>query len=394
VDIALSEIVEEGRRAGLVLEWDAASDVRIGAILPVQAAAPGALVFLDRADLVHSVAAQAPAAVVTTARLRTALLAAGCRSSVVATPNVPLAHAWIRQRHAGRDFDAAGWDGPVHPGAVVHPSARLDPTVHVEPRAVIGRNVRIGARTRIMAGVVVEHDAEIGDDCIVHPGAVIGYGCRLGAQVQVGAGTVIGSEGFGFAQDAARRSHPIPQTGIVVVGDRVRFGANNCVDRATYGETRIGAGTKFDNLCHVAHNVEIGQDCLLTAMFCVAGSSRVGNRVIASGQTGIIDHVSVCDDVVLVHRAGVVKDIDEPGMHAALPAQPFDAYLRNTAAARAGAETRRRVGALERAAAEASGAAHQVADRGCGRAAREDLVQRAAAEPEVLAQHALEQPVE
>jgi UDP-3-O-[3-hydroxymyristoyl] glucosamine N-acyltransferase len=181
----------------------------------------------------------------------------------------------------------------------------------------------------------------------VHPNAVIGYGCRLGNEVVVGAGSVIGAEGFGFAQDAKRRSHPIPQTGIVVIGDRVRIGANNTIDRATYAETRIGSGTKFDNLCHVAHNVEIGEDCLLTAMFCIAGSSRVGNRVIASGQTGIIDHVSVGDDVMLVHRAGVVKDIEQAGVYASLPTQPMDEYLRNTAAARKGAELRRRVADLE-----------------------------------------------
>ena len=133
-----------------------------------------------------------------------------------------------------------------------------------------------------------------------------------------------------------------------MIGDRVRLGANNCIDRATYGETRIGAGTKFDNLCHVAHNVQIGEDCLLTAMFCVAGSSTVGNRVMASGQTGIIDHINICDDVVLVHRAGVVKDIDQPGVHAALPAQPIDVYLKNTAAARDGAALRRRVAEIEK----------------------------------------------
>ncbi len=209
---------------------------------------------------------------------------------------------------------------------------------------------------------MVEHDVTIGEDCVVHPAAVIGYGCRLGADVVIGPGSVIGSEGFGFAQDAARRSHPIPQTGIVVIEDRVRIGANNCIDRATYAETRIGAGTKFDNLCHVAHNVQIGEDCLLTAMFCVAGSSRIGDRVMASGQTGIIDHVEICDDVVLVHRAGVVKNISMPGVHASLPAQPLEAYLKNMAATRRGAELRKRVAELE------SGVGAAAAGRLSGRA--------------------------
>jgi len=260
---------------------------------------------------------------------------------------VPLAHAFIKQKYGNRDFAAADWDGPVHPSAVVHASVQLDPSVIVEPHAVIGREVRIGAGCRIMAGAVIEHHAQIGARTVIHPAAVVGYHCRIGHDCVIGPGSIIGAEGFGFAQDATGRSHAIPQTGIVVLEDRVRLGAGNCIDRATYGETRIGAGTKFDNLCHVAHNVQIGEDCLLTAMFCIAGSSRVGNRVMASGQTGIIDHVSVCDNTVLVHRAGVVKDISEPGVYASLPTQPIDEYLRNTAANRKGAELRKRVAVLE-----------------------------------------------
>lgn len=349
VKTSLAEIAAECREAGLPFECAAGPHAEIRGIAPLQACGPGLLVFLDREENLHFVLERAPAAVVTTPKLRAALAERAPALDVASTPNVALAHAWVKQRHAGRDYDAAGWDDPVHPSAVVHPEAVLHPSARVEPRAVIGRGARIGARCRIMAGAVIEHDAEIGDDSIVHPGAVVGYGCRLGREVVVGAGSVIGSEGFGFAQDSSRRSHAIPQTGIVVIGDRARIGANNCIDRATYAETRIGAGTKFDNLCHVAHNVEIGEDCLLTAMFCIAGSSRVGNRVVASGQTGVIDHVSICDDVVLVHRAGVVKDIESPGMHAALPAQPFDAYLKSTAAARSGPQLRRRVAELERA---------------------------------------------
>ncbi len=342
----LALILDEGRKAGLLLDYAGTDNPTILGIAPLQTCGPGDLVFLDHKDHLPGVLTRAPAAIVTAAKFRDAL--SGVAATVVVTPNVALAHAWIRQRHAGRDFDAAGWEGPIHPSAVVHPEALIDPTARVEPRAVIGRRTRIGARCRIMAGAIIEHDVVIGADSVVHPCAVIGYGSRLGSEVVIGPGSVIGSEGFGFAQDAARRSHPIPQTGIVVIGDRVRVGANNTIDRATYAETRIGDGTKFDNLCHVAHNVQISEDCLLTAMLCVAGSSRIGNRVMASGQTGIIDHVDICDDVVLVHRAGVVKDIDTPGVHAALPAQPLDIYLKNTAAARSGAELRKRVSDIEK----------------------------------------------
>jgi len=348
----LAVILDEGRKAGLPLEYSGAADPLVTGIAPVQGCGPGDLVFLDHKDYLDCVLERRPSVVVTSPRFRDALAGLAAGTAVVFTPNVPLAHAWIKQRHAGRDFDAAGWEGPIHPSAVVHPSAIIDPSARVEPNAVVGRNTRIGARCRIMAGAVIEHDVTIGDDSVVHPRAVVGYGCRLGSEVVIGPGSVIGSEGFGFAQDAARRSHPIPQTGIVVIGDRVRVGANNTIDRATYAETRIGAGTKFDNLCHVAHNVQIGEDCLLTAMLCVAGSSRIGNRVRASGQTGIIDHVEICDDVVLVHRAGVVKDISTPGVHASLPAQPLETYLKNTAAARSGAELRKRVAEIEKCLAQ------------------------------------------
>jgi UDP-3-O-[3-hydroxymyristoyl] glucosamine N-acyltransferase len=354
MNVELTAILAACRAAGLAIEGEAPAGLCITGIAAVQDATPGDLVFADKAALLPYVLERAPAVVVASRKLRDALAAASAATVVLYTGNVALAHAFIKQRFAGRDFAAAGWEGPIHPSAVVHPSAQVDPSATVEPRAVIGRNTRIGARCRIMAGAVIEHDVTIGDDSIVHPNAVVGYGCRIGREVVIGPGSIVGSEGFGFAQDAQRRSHLIPQTGIVVIEDRVRLGANNTIDRATYAQTRIGAGTKFDNLCHVAHNVDIGEDCLLTAMFCIAGSSRVGNRVMASGQTGIIDHVAVCDDVVLVHRAGVVKDITAPGVHAALPAQPLDEYLRNAAASRKGAELRRRVAELEKSAAGAA----------------------------------------
>jgi len=344
----LSAIVEACREAGVALEGTVPEHCEVTGIAAVQDCGPGDLVFADKPALLKYVLERHPRVVVTARGLHEKLAAVGPSTVVLLTSQVSLAHAFIKQRHAARDFAAAGWEGPVHSSAVVHSSATVGAYTFIEPRAVVGRNAVIGARCRIMSGAVVEHDAIIGDDSIVHPNAVIGYGCRLGKEVVVGAGSVIGAEGFGFAQDANRRSHPIPQTGIVIIGDRVRIGANNAIDRATYAATRIGSGTKFDNLCHVAHNVEIGEDCLLTAMFCIAGSSRIGNRVIASGQTGVIDHVTVGDDVVLVHRAGVVKDIERPGVYASLPTQPMGKYLRNTAAASKGAELRRRVADLEK----------------------------------------------
>jgi UDP-3-O-[3-hydroxymyristoyl] glucosamine N-acyltransferase len=344
--VTLTELVREFAHIGLQLQVPAQGDRIIERIAAVEDCGPGDLVFVDKPARLCHVRERLPTAVVTS--VRHAAAAAEQTSAVVLTaPNLGLAHALMKQRHGARDLSASGWHGQ-HPTAVVHPSAEVDPTAVLEPRVVVGAHSRIGAHCRIMAGAVIENDVCIGERTVIHPLVVIGYGCIVGSDVVVESGSVIGSQGFGYAQDAERRSHAIPQTGIVMIADRVRIGANNCIDRATYQVTRIGAGTKFDNLCHVAHNVTIGEDCLLTAMLCVAGSSRIGNRVMTSGQTGIIDHVEICDDVVLVHRAGVVKSIQEPGVHAALPAQPLDEYLKSTAVLRAAPELRRRVAELEK----------------------------------------------
>lgn len=303
-------------------------DPVILAIRPVESCGEGDLVFVDSAKFVEAAIANRPSGIVTLPALAEAF-APRQGLGVLVTPMVSLAHALLKSEYADRDFHDDQW--PARPAsAVIHPTAVVAASAIVSPNVVVGAGARVGERTRLLAGVVLENDAVVGDDCVIHPNAVIGYGCRLGNGVDIGAGTVIGSEGYGFGQDARFRSHRIPQTGIVVIGDRVRLGANNCVDRASYGETRIGAGTKTDNLCHFAHGVEIGENCLLTSMFCIAGSSKVGDRVVASGQVGVIDHMNICDDVWLLHRAGVVKDITSPGKYCALPLQTLEDYKRNT----------------------------------------------------------------
>ncbi|CAN5714002.1 UDP-3-O-(3-hydroxymyristoyl)glucosamine N-acyltransferase [soil metagenome] len=322
-----------------------AAATQISGVSPVEFSGPGDLVFLDKKTYVETVKARRPAAVVTSKALAE-LLREMTGVVVLVSPNVALSHALIKQRYAGRDFEHSGWS-KIHPSSIVHETAELSEDVVVEPRAVIGARVKIAKNVRVMAGVVIENDCTIDEGTVLHPSCIVGYGTKLGKDVVVGSGSVLGSEGYGFAQDAKRKSYPIPQTGIVVLEDRVRVGANCCIDRATYRETRIHAGTKLDNLCHIAHNVEIGEDCLLTSMFCVAGSTKIGNRVIASGQSGVIDHITICDDAILLHRAGVTKDIDQPGAYAGLPTQPLGDYLKNSAVLRSAVELKKRITDLE-----------------------------------------------
>jgi UDP-3-O-[3-hydroxymyristoyl] glucosamine N-acyltransferase len=334
----------------LVADFTGDTGAVIRRISAVEHFEPGDMIFVDKPDVIGSVIQRAgyrgkPGLIVTSRKLADAFTAL-TGFNVLTVQAVPLAHALFKQTFSSRDLSRSGWLG-VHPTAVIHETANLDASVVVEPRAVVGAGAIISRGVRIMAGAIVENDVWIGENCILHPGTIIGYGCVLGDDVVVEAGTVIGSAGFGYAQDGKRKSHAIPQTGIVVLEDRVRIGAGCCVDRAAYHITRVGAGTKIDNLCHIAHGVQIGEDCLLTAMLCVAGSTKIGNRVMTSGQTGILDHMTVCDDVVLVHRAGVTKDISSPGAYGGLPAQPLAEYMKNAAILRNAVDLRRRLADLE-----------------------------------------------
>ncbi|MDI9384288.1 MAG: UDP-3-O-(3-hydroxymyristoyl)glucosamine N-acyltransferase [Verrucomicrobiota bacterium] len=344
--ILLSDIFEYFKDTDLI-DSQFGGNPTITGIQSVELCGPGQLVFVDRENYINTVNEQKPAAVVTTQALADRL-AENRNLGILITPNVKLAQALVKTRFGDRDFDEEQWDR-IHPSATVHPTAIVGETASIGPNAVIGKGVRVGPHTRILGGVVVEHDAVIGENCVIHPNAVIGYRCQIGNRVEIGGGSIIGSEGYGFAQDDSRVSYKIPQTGIVVIADDVRIGANNCVDRATYAETRIGRGTKTDNLCHIAHNVQIGENCLLTAMLCVAGSTKIGNRVVASGQTGILDHVTICDDVYLLQRAGVSKDINRPGAYAGTPVQPLNEYMRTLAHERSIGRLKEKLAALEQA---------------------------------------------
>lgn len=332
-------------------------DTLVTGIASVESFSGGDLVFVDKPALAATLLAAEgprPACIVTTAKLAEQFSQWETVALLIA-PNVGLAQALLRQEYVDRDFADEGWPAPypqVHSAAVIHETAQIGQGTVVGPCAVIGKDVVIGDDCAILAGCVLEHGVKIGDRTVVHPNVTVGYDCELGNDVRVHSGSVIGSEGYGFAQDQKRRSYRIPQLGKVVIEDRVRIGACNTIDRATFGETRIGAGTKVDNLCHVGHNVTIGKDCLLIAGFLVGGTTTVGDRVITSGATCFIDHLNIGSDTTFVHRAGVTRDVPEPGVYAGTPMQPMKEYMRNTAAARQLAEMRKEMKALQKKVAD------------------------------------------
>lgn len=314
-----------------ILESMTGEDMLITSIDPIEDCGTGSLVFVDDSAYVNDAIHANPAAIVTRPELVHEFT--GLQQTAIFTcSNVKLAQALLTQAYVDRNPHLNEWP-QIHPSAIIHESAGLMDDVVVGPGAVIGRNVQIGHGTVIMANAVIEEDTRIGKDCVIHANVVIGYASEIGNRVVIKAGCIIGMEGYGFAQDKQGKSHRIPQLGKVIIEDDVLLGANCNVDRATFRETRIRSGCKFDALCHIAHNVDIGEDTLIVAQTGIAGSTRLGKRVIVSGQTAITDHVEITDDVVLVQRAGVINDIDKPGIYAGTPVQPVRDYFKNIAVA-------------------------------------------------------------
>ncbi|MFV0383095.1 UDP-3-O-(3-hydroxymyristoyl)glucosamine N-acyltransferase [Paracoccus sp. (in: a-proteobacteria)] len=216
-----------------------------------------------------------------------------------------------------RAFDRGPGIAPgIHPSAVIDPTARIGTGAAIGPFVVIGANVRIGAGARIGSHVSVGRDSVIGDDVLLHPGVRIAHGVTAGDRLIVQAGAAIGGDGFsfvtpeesgieeirrtlgrreGFAEQHWTRIHSL---GGVEIGNDVEIGANTTIDRGTIRATRVGSGTKIDNLVMLGHNVEIGEDCLLCSQVGIAGSSRVGNRVVLAGKVGVNDNIVIGDDVI------------------------------------------------------------------------------------------------
>ncbi|HSH40575.1 MAG TPA: UDP-3-O-(3-hydroxymyristoyl)glucosamine N-acyltransferase [Arenicellales bacterium] len=321
-------------------------EVRFSEFSPVESYHAGSIVFTDDLGRMEELRRSPPAALVTSPEMARELKDLP-ELGIIACENVTLAHAYMRQAFDDVDYRDHEWPR-IHETAVVHETSRVPASATIGPGAVIGRDVTLGEQVVVQANAVIETGVVIGDETLVMAGVFIGRHCRIGHRVRLKPGCVIGAEGFGFARDEVSRYHRIPQKGIVVIEDDVVVSANTTIDRATYHETRICRGTKIDALCHIAHNVFIDEDCVLVAHTGIAGSSHLGKRVIASGQTGILDHKRIADDVVLVHRAGVTEDITEPGTYAAGPAQPFGEYTRNVSVFRKLHSLLKRVRSLEK----------------------------------------------
>ncbi|MBN2036526.1 MAG: UDP-3-O-(3-hydroxymyristoyl)glucosamine N-acyltransferase [Chitinispirillaceae bacterium] len=204
--------------------------------------------------------------------------------------------------------------------AVVDSSAHLGPGTSIGPLSVIGQGVTIGKNCRIEARCVIERDVSIGNDCRIDSGAVIRYGSRIGDRVIVQAGAIIGSDGFGNARENDRFIR-IPCFGSAVIEDDVEVGANTTIDRGSFEPTVIRRGVKLDNLIHIAHNVEVGDDTAIAAQTGVSGSTRIGKQVLIGGQAGFVGHIEIGDNAFIGAKAGVSKSVKPGGKVTGYPAR-------------------------------------------------------------------------
>jgi UDP-3-O-[3-hydroxymyristoyl] glucosamine N-acyltransferase len=216
----------------------------------------------------------------------------------------------------------------THPHATVDATAQLGENVSIGPGARIGARVTIGANSIIEANAVLYDDVSVGRDCIVHAGVVVREGCILGNRVVLQPNVTIGGDGFGFAP-SEEGYKKIPQVGRVVIADDVEIGSGTTIDRGALEDTRIGKGTKIDNLVMLAHNVQVGENTILVSQVGVAGSTSIGNGCVIAGQVGIVGHLKIGNGVKIAAQSGISHDLPDGTEWGGSPAVPYRTWLRS-----------------------------------------------------------------
>ena len=308
---------------GATVVGDAAAAVR--GVASIRRAGPGDLVFVEDAHHFDDAVASQASAIV-----------AGSFAKDMPTdkPVLLVSHPKLAFARAARFLsdDKQIHAGELHPSAVIHGSARLGEGVIVGARAVVGENAEIGAHSTIDAGCVIGGGVRLGSECRLYPNVTIYCGTTLGDRVTVHAGAVLGSDGFGYVRDSATGKYEkFPQVGQLTIEDDVEIGANATIDRGALEVTRIGRGSKIDNLVHIGHNCQIGENVVIAAQTGLSGSIVIENNVVLGGQVGIGEHARVEEGVMLGGQGGVLphKVLRGKGeVFWGTPAQPVREYLK------------------------------------------------------------------
>jgi UDP-3-O-[3-hydroxymyristoyl] glucosamine N-acyltransferase len=310
---------EIAAKLACVVEGNAS--LEITGVAAIEEAKPGELTFLADKKYRPALETTQASAVILGREAIPAYLAA-LRS---ANPRFDFARA-IEIFHPVPHFAAA-----IHPSAVVAKSAKVGVGAHIGPHCFVDENVKIGRNAVLHSFVAIYRDARIGDDFFAHSGVIVREGCRIGNRVLLQNGVVVGSDGFGFEKQADGSWYKIRQAGIVVVEDDVEIQANSAIDRATVGVTRIGRGTKIDNLVQVGHSCKIGEDTLLCGQVGLAGTTRVGSKCVLAGQVGAAGHLTIGDGATLTAQSGVPGDIPPGALYSGYPAMENLAWRKSIA---------------------------------------------------------------
>jgi UDP-3-O-[3-hydroxymyristoyl] glucosamine N-acyltransferase len=283
----------------------------------------GCLVYVSDADQLAEVMRRNPAILIVHANVVGHLVCMpDTDTCCFSVRNIPMGMALLLKYFDEKRLRFTQW-GERHPTALVHPDAVVGHGVCLGPYCVIGAHASIGDGCLIGAHVVVENKARIGARSIVHPHVFVGSSCEIGSDCEIHPHTTIGSDGFGYAVDADGKPRKITHLGNVKIGDDVEIGGNCAIDRATLASTYIRSGTKLDNICHIAHNCDLGENGVYTAGFMMGGSTTIGRRFLTGGNSVVTAHVKIADNVTLQGRSSVTNDIVEPGAYGGYPLQPL-----------------------------------------------------------------------
>jgi UDP-3-O-[3-hydroxymyristoyl] glucosamine N-acyltransferase len=317
------------------LEGD--GEIEITRVSGIEQAQPGELTFFVNPKYGAHLRATRASAVI----LRDAADAAPC--AMLRSANPYLAFARVVELLAPRSSAVPG----IHRLADVAATATIAPDASIGPLVTIAEGASVGARTVVYPHVTIGAGAVVGDDCVIHARVSLRERVTLGNRVVVQDGAVVGSDGFGFARQADGTHYKIPQIGGVVIEDAVEIGANTTIDRPAVGETRIGAGTKIDNLVQIAHGVTVGRDVLLAAQVGIAGSTTIEDRVTLAGQVGVAGHLTVGSGVVATAQTGIPNSVAAGSFVSGYPAIDNRDWLKAAALFRRLPELKKRVADLQ-----------------------------------------------
>ena len=319
------------------------SSVELSGFAPADKAKAGDLTFAENQTYFHRAEQSAASAIMVDGQFISE------KKALIRVPNARIAFAKVLPLFFPEPTFAPG----IHPSAVVAPSAQVDPGAHIGPCCVIGEQVRIGPRCVLHGGNHVGAQSVLGADTQLFPNVVLYPRTQVGQRVRIHAGAVIGSDGFGYVLDSGAH-RKVPQIGHIIIHDDVEIGANTTVDRGALGSTSIGRGTKIDNLVQIAHNVALGEHCLVVAQAGVAGSTKLGNFVTLAGQVGLAGHLKIGNQVTVAAQSGVMHDIPDGEKWFGYPAQPDRQTKRQIVALQQLPDLIRRVAELEKQLAEAT----------------------------------------